>query len=36
MHESESGPEPKSALAIGISAYGGRPDQGLRGLRPPL
>ena len=26
VHESESGPEPKCALAVGKSAFGSRPD----------
>jgi hypothetical protein len=30
------GPEPKYALAFSMSAFGDRPDQGLRGLRSPL
>jgi len=35
-HESGFGPEPKYELAVGMSAFGGRPDQGLHGLRQPL
>ena len=30
------GSEPKYPVAAGMSAFGGRPDQGLRRLRQPL